>query len=77
MNPKFQASSHLKHLAIFCGYTAWFVKDHVGNQNVGFLVTRLILIVSSVSTSNLPLPGNLLVLASGIETHRRGSMRGG
>ena len=56
--------------------TAWFVSDQVGNQNVGFLFTRLILIVSSVpvSTSNLPLPGmdpeKLLVLASGIETHK-------
>ena len=72
-------------------YTAFNVSDQVGNQNVGFLGTRLILIVSSVSTSNLPLPGldpeKLLVLASGIETHRlesggasrerRGSMRGG
>ena len=50
------------------------MSDQVGNQNVGFLATRLILIVSSVSTSNLPLPGldpeKLLVLASGIETHR-------
>ena len=87
MNPKFQASSHL------CSCTVWFVSDQVGNQNVCFLVTRLILIVSSVpvSTSNLPLPGldpeKLLVLASGIETHRlesggasherRGIMRGG
>ena len=71
MNPKY-----FKHLAIFCSCTAWFVSDQVGNQNVCFLVTRLILIVSSVpvSTSNLPLPGldpeKLLVLASGIETHR-------
>ena len=69
------------------------MSDQVGNQNVGFLVTRLILIVSSVpvSTSNLHLPGldpeKLLILVSGIETHRlesgfasperRGSMRGG
>ena len=69
------------------------MSDQVGNQNVCFLVTRLILIFSSVpvSTSNLPLPGldpeKLLVLASGIETHRvesggasherRGIMRGG
>ena len=68
------------------------MSDQVGNQNVCFLVTRLILIVSSVpvSTSNLPLPGldpeKVLVLASGIETHRlesggasrerRGIMRG-
>ena len=66
------------------------MSDQVGNQIVGFLVTRLILIVSSVSTSNLPLPGldaeKLFVLASGIETHRlesggasrerKGSMRG-
>ena len=68
------------------------MSDQVGNQNDCFLVTRLILTVSSVpvSTSNLPLPGldtELLVLASGIETHRlesggasrdrRGIMRGG
>ena len=69
------------------------MSDQVGNQNVCFLVTRLILIVSSVpvSTSNLPLPGldpeKLLVLASNTETHRlksgggsrerRGLMRGG
>ena len=88
MNPKY-----FKHLAIFCSCTALFVSDQVGNQNVCFLVTRLIFIVSSVpvSTSNLPLPGldpeKLLVLASGIETHRlesggacrerRGIMRGG
>ena len=36
LNPKFQASSH------FCNCTAWFVLDQVGNQNVGFLMTRLI-----------------------------------
>ena len=65
------------------------MSDQVGNQNVGFLVMRLILIISCVpvSTSNLPLPGldpeKLLVLASGIETHRLESggssreMRGG
>ena len=52
------------------------MSDQVGNQNVCFLVTRLTLIVSSVpvSSSNQPLPGldpeKLLVLASGIETHR-------
>ena len=50
------------------------MSDQVGNQNVGFLITRLILIVSSVpvSTSNLPLPGldPEKLLASGIETHR-------
>ena len=55
------------------------MSDQVANQNVCFLVTRLILVVSSVpvSASNLPLPGldpeKLLVLASGIETHRLGS----
>ena len=67
------------------------MSGQVGNKNVGFLVTRHILIVSSVSTSNLPLlgldPEKLLALASGIETHRlesggasherRGIMRGG
>ena len=50
------------------------MSDQFGNRNLGFLDTRLILIVSSVSTSNLPLTGldaeKLLVLASGIETHR-------
>ena len=53
------------------------MSDQVGNQNVFFFfVTRLILIVNSVpvSSSNLPLlgldPEKLLVLASGIETHR-------
>ena len=29
-------------LAIFCSCTAWFVSDQVENQNVGFLMTRLI-----------------------------------
>ena len=66
MNPNF--------FCIFCTYTVWFVSDQVGNQNVGFLVTRLISVVRSVTTSNLPLPGldpeKLLVLASGIEPHR-------
>ena len=37
LNPKFQAS-----IAIFCSCSAWFVSDQVGNQNVGFLMTRLI-----------------------------------
>ena len=31
-------------LAIFCSCTAWFVSDQVGNQDVGFLMTRLILL---------------------------------
>ena len=31
-----------KPLAIFCSCTALFVSDQVGNQNVGFLMTRLI-----------------------------------
>ena len=58
------------------------MSDQVGNQNVCFLVTRLILIDSSVpgSTSNLPLPGldpeKLLVLASDIETHSLASSGG-
>ena len=58
---------NFRPLAISCICTAWFVSDQVGNQNVGFLVMWLILIVSCVpvSTSNLPLP-----LASGIETHK-------
>ena len=50
------------------------MSDQVANQNVGFLMTQLILIVSSVpvSTSILPLPGldPEKLLASGIETHR-------
>ena len=32
---------NFKPLAIFCSCTAWFVSDQVGNQNVGFLMTRL------------------------------------
>ena len=39
LNPKFQASSYL------CSCTAWFVSDQVGNQKVGFLMTRLIYMV--------------------------------
>ena len=35
------SKSEFKHLAIFCGCTARFVSDQVGNQNVGFLMTRL------------------------------------
>ena len=34
--------SKSKLLAIFCSCTAWFVSDYVGNQSVGFLMTRLI-----------------------------------
>ena len=33
---------HFKPLAIFCSCIAWFVSDQVGNQNVCFLMTRLI-----------------------------------
>ena len=33
---------HFKPLATFCGCTAWFVSNQVGNQNVGFLMTRFI-----------------------------------
>ena len=32
---------NFKPLAIFCSCTAWFVSDQVGNQNVGFFMTRL------------------------------------
>ena len=48
MNQNFQASSHLLQPCSL-----------VGNQDVDFLMTRLILIVSSVSvsTSSLSLPG--------------------
>ena len=35
-----------KPLTIFCDCTAWFVSDQVGNQNVGFLMTRLNYILS-------------------------------
>ena len=38
--PKSETS--FKPLAIICGCTARFVSDQVGNQNVGFLITRLI-----------------------------------
>ena len=33
---------NFRPLAILCGCTACFVSDQVGNQNVGFLMTRLI-----------------------------------
>ena len=39
--PLLSKSEHFKLLAIFCGFTAWFVSDQVGNQNVGLLTTRL------------------------------------
>ena len=42
-----------KPLAMFCSCTAWFLSDVVGNQNIGFLMTRLILIASIASTSVL------------------------
>ena len=49
------------------------MSDLVGNQNVGFLMTRLILIISSVpvSTSNLPLLrlGQEILLASVVLKH--------
>ena len=32
---------NFKPLAIFCRCTAWFASDQAGNQNVGFLTTRL------------------------------------
>ena len=35
-----------KPLTIFCDCTAWFVSDQVGNQNVGYLMTRLNYILS-------------------------------
>ena len=38
------SKSEILRLAIFCSCTAWFVSDHVRNQNVGFLMTWLILI---------------------------------
>ena len=39
--PPLSKSEIFKSLAIFCGCAAWFVSDQVGNQNVGFLMTRL------------------------------------
>ena len=44
---KSEISSHLAILAIFWDCIAWFVSDQVGNQNVGFLTTRLITISTS------------------------------
>ena len=41
--PLLSKSENFKTLAIFRSCTAWFVSDQVGNQNVGFLMTRLIL----------------------------------
>ena len=41
-----QLRGNFKPLAIFCSCTAWFVSDQVGNQNVGFLMTWLILLFS-------------------------------
>ena len=37
-----RGTRNVKPLAIFCSCTAWIVSDQVGNQNVGFLTTRLI-----------------------------------
>ena len=39
--PLLSKSEIFKHLAIFCSCTVWFVSDLVGNQKVGFLMTRL------------------------------------
>ena len=35
-------SEIFKPLAIFCGCAAQFLSDQVGNQNIGFLMKRLI-----------------------------------
>ena len=45
--PKYE---NFKPLVILCGCTAWFVTDQLENQNVSFLVTRLI--YNFVTTSN-------------------------
>ena len=39
--PLLSKSEIFKPLSIFCSCTTWFVSDLVGNQNVGFLMTRL------------------------------------
>ena len=39
--PLLSKSDIFKLLAILCSCTAWFVLDQVGNQNVGFLMSRL------------------------------------
>ena len=41
-NPSTFHIRNFKPLAIFCERTAWFVSDQIGNQNVCFLMTRLI-----------------------------------
>ena len=40
-DPSTSSIPNFKTLAIICGCTACFVSDQVGNQNVGFLMTRL------------------------------------
>ena len=42
MIPLLSISEIFKPLAIFCSCTAQFVRDQVGNQKVGFLMTWLI-----------------------------------
>ena len=34
--------------SLFCSCIAWFMLDHVRNQNVGFLVTQLTILLFSV-----------------------------
>ena len=48
--PLLLKSEKFKPPSIFCRCTAWFVSDQVGNQNVGFLTTRLISICNKHSS---------------------------
>ena len=48
--------SEISRLAIFCGCTARFVSDQVGNQKVGFLMTRLNYVVFVVTFIFIFLP---------------------
>ena len=43
-----------KPLTIFCGCTAWFVSDLVGNPKTGFLTTRLKLFTRSHIATTMP-----------------------
>ena len=38
--------SKSKISSLFCSCTAWFVSDLVRNQNIGFLMTRLICLIT-------------------------------
>ena len=47
MIPLLSKFRNFKPLAIFCDCTAWFVLDQLGNQNVGFLMTRFNFVVGT------------------------------